>query len=198
MLHEGDTVKRTPSGLYWTLFSSVFRISACTFGGGFVIVPLMRKRFTDELHWIDEQEMLDLISIGQSSPGPIAVNAAILIGYKAAGIRGALLSALGTSLPPLLIISVISLFYQAFRDNVVVNMLMAGMLCGVAAVILDVVINMIQTLLKKKRILPVLVMISAFIAVRFFRINILIVLLICGLIGATDTLIRSRKERAGQ
>ena len=98
-------MKRT----YLQLFLSTFRISACTFGGGFVIVPLLRRRFVEELGWINEQEMLDLTAIAQSSPGPIAVNAAILVGYRAAGLSGALVTLLGSVLPPLMIISLISL-----------------------------------------------------------------------------------------
>ncbi len=180
---------------YRQLFFSVFKLSACTFGGGFVIVPLMKKRFVDELKWIDEQEMLDLTAIAQSSPGAIAVNASILIGYHAAGIPGALLSVLGTILPPLFIISVISLFYQAFRDNVIVNMAMTGMLCGVAAIILDVVINMVKALLQKKRLLPFFVMIGAFIAVRFFSVNIIVIIVVCGIIGAADTLLREKNGK---
>ena len=99
-----------------TLFTSTLKLSACTFGGGFVIIPLMRKKFVDQLHWIDGREMLDLVAIAQSSPGAIAVNASIIIGYHVAGISGALIAAVGTVLPPLVIISIISLFYQAFRD----------------------------------------------------------------------------------
>jgi uncharacterized protein YqcC (DUF446 family) len=91
-----------------TLFLSTFKLSACTFGGGYVIVPLMRKKFVEELHWIGEPEMLDLVAIAQSSPGPIAVNASILVGYHMAGVPGALITMLGTVLPPLGIISVIS------------------------------------------------------------------------------------------
>jgi len=180
---------------YLTLFFSTFKLSACTFGGGFVIIPLMRKRFVEELGWIEEQEMLDLTAIAQSSPGPIAVNASILVGYRVAGIPGGLVTVLGTVLPPLIIISVISLFYQAFRDNAIVNLIMAGMLCGVAAVILDVVVNMIQNICKKKRILPLLVMAGAFLAVHFFKVNILLVILICGILGAVDVL---RKGGKGQ
>lgn len=116
-----------------------------------MIVPLMRKRFVEELGWIEEQEMLDMTAIAQSSPGAIAVNAAILVGYHVAGISGALLTVLGTVIPPMIIISVISMFYQAFRDNPVVNLVMAGMLCGVAAVIFDVVIDMTKRYLKRKR-----------------------------------------------
>lgn len=176
----------------WTLFFSVLKISACTFGGGFVIIPLMRKRFSQELGWIDEGEMLDLVSIAQSSPGPIAVNAAVMVGYRVAGVGGALLAALGTALPPLVIISLISLFYRAFRDSRVVNLVMAGMLCGVAAVILDVVVNMVVSVVKKKRILPLLIMAAAFVAVRYLKVNIILIILACGIIGAVDTLLRGK------
>ncbi|MBP3218630.1 MAG: chromate transporter [Lachnospiraceae bacterium] len=171
---------------YWKLFLSTFQLSAFTFGGGFVIVPLMQKKFVEELGWIDQDEMMDLVAIAQSSPGPIAVNASILVGYHTAGIPGALLSTLGTVLPPFLIISIISVFYKAFRDNAVVSMAMSGMLCGVAAVILDVVLKMVSDILKKKRLVPVLMMIGAFIAVRFFSVSIIYIILICGLIGALD------------
>ena len=100
--------------LFWTLFWSTFQLSAFTFGGGYVIVPLMRKRFVEGLGWIDENEMIDLIAIAQSSPGPIAVNASIIIGYRIAGISGALCTILGTVLPPLIILSLISLVIRPF------------------------------------------------------------------------------------
>ena len=181
-----------------TLFFSTFKLSACTFGGGFVIIPLLRKRFVEELGWIEEQEMLDLVAIAQSSPGAIAVNASILVGYHVARIPGALLTVLGTVLPPLVIISVISLFYRAFRDNAIVNMAMAGMLCGVAAVIFDVVINMTRTVLQKKKLLPLLVLVGAFVAVRFFSVSIIAVILVCGAIGALDTWRQEKHRRAAQ
>lgn len=180
---------------YWKLFSSTFKLSACTFGGGFVIVPLMRKKFVEELQWIDEQEMMDLTAIAQSSPGAIAVNASILVGYHVAGIPGALITVLGTVIPPLMIISVISLFYRAFRDNVIVNMAMTGMLAGVAAVICDVVINMAQKIFRLKRILPILVLIGSFLAVRFFAVNIIWIILICGVIGVIDISYLSKSEK---
>lgn len=159
-----------------------------------MIIPLLRKRFVEELGWIGEEEMMDLAAIAQSSPGAIAVNASILVGYHVAGVPGALLTVLGAILPPLVIISVISLFYQAFRDNAIVNMAMAGMLCGVAAVILDVVVNMVKSLFRQKRILPLVVLVGAFVAVRYFSVNIVIIILLCGIIGGLDTL--RRKEGA--
>lgn len=187
-------------GKYSKLFLSTFQLSACTFGGGFVIIPLMRKKFVDELGWIEEQEMMDLTAIAQSSPGAIAVNASILVGYHVAGIPGALLTILGTVLPPLIIISVISFFYQQFRDNAIVNVAMAGMLAGVAAVICDVVINMGKRIFQMKRILPVLVLLGSFVAVRFFDVSIMIVILVCGIIGGLETWKREKilKEAFGK
>ncbi len=182
---------------YRELFFSTFKLSACTFGGGFVIIPLMRKKLVEELGWVEEDEMMDLTAIAQSSPGAIAVNASILVGYHVAGFPGAMLTVLGTVLPPLIIISIISMFYQAFRDNAVVNMAMAGMLCGVAAVICDVVINMAKTIFQKKRLLPVIVMLGSFVAVRFFSVNIIVIILVCGIIGAADTWYQGRTQKAG-
>ena len=182
--------------IFRKLFLSTFQLSACTFGGGFVIIPLMRKKFVEKLHWIEEQEMMDLTAIAQSSPGAIAVNAAILIGYHVAGIPGALLTVLGTVLPPLIIISVISLFYQAFRDTVIVNLAMMGMTAGVAAVICDVVLTMGMTICRQKRILPLVVLLTSFIAVRFLQINIILIILLCGIVGAADALYQMRKTKA--
>ena len=180
---------------FGTLFLSTFQLSACTFGGGFVIIPLMRKKFVEELHWIEEKEMMDLTAIAQSSPGAIAVNASILVGYHVAGIPGALITTLGAVLPPLIIITIISFFYQAFRENAIVNMIMTGMLAGVAAVICDVVITMGKEILQQKKILPVLVLLGSFIAVCFFDANIILVILICGVIGAIQTIYREKRER---
>ena len=182
---------------YRKLFLSTFELSACTFGGGFVIIPLMRKKFVEELGWIEEEEMLDLTAIAQASPGAIAVNASIMLGYHIAGIPGAILAVLGTVLPPLIIISIISMFYQAFRNNVIVCMAMRGMLCGVAAVICYVVINMEKSIFQKKRPLPIIIMLASFIAVRYLSINIIIVIFVCGCIGTLDIWIKNMKRKAG-
>ena len=101
----------------WKLFISTLYLSAFTFGGGYVIITLMKKKFVDEYHWIDEEEMLDLVAIAQSAPGPIAVNGAIVIGYKLAGVPGLLVSILGTVTPPFVILSIVSLFYTSSRQS---------------------------------------------------------------------------------
>lgn len=182
--------------LYRELFFSTLKLSACTFGGGFVIVPLMRKRFVGELKWIDETEMLDLIAVSQSSPGPIAVNAALMIGYRMGGIPGAMVTALGTVLPPLFIISVISFFYQQFRDNPAVSAVMKGMQAGVAAVICNVVLDMGAKVWKTGGILSALLMAAVFAAVYFFRVNIVLVILFCGAAGYITGAIHHRKQRS--
>ena len=88
------------SSRLWKLFLSTLYISSFTFGGGFVIVTFMKKKkFVDELHWIDEQEMLDMTALAQSSPGAIAVNAAILVGWQVEGLVGMTVAVLGTIIP---------------------------------------------------------------------------------------------------
>ena len=124
------------------IFISTLYLSAFTFGGGYVIVTLMKKKFVDQYHWIRQEEMLDLIAIAQSSPGAIAVNGAIVVGYKLAGLTGALTAILATVIPPFLIIWVIALFYDAFRSNRIISLLLEGMQSGVAAVIAAVVYEM--------------------------------------------------------
>lgn len=99
------------------LLWSTLYISAFTFGGGFVIVTFMKRKFVDELHWIDEQEMLDLAALAQSSPGAIAVNAAILVGWRVAGFAGMLVAVIGTILPPMVILTVVSFSTRSLRKT---------------------------------------------------------------------------------
>lgn len=181
--------------IYWKLFISTFYISAFTFGGGYVIIPLMKKKFVEDLNWIEEKEMFDLIAISQSSPGAIAVNASILIGYRIAGFLGAIVTILGTILPPFIILSVVSFFYAEFKDNQIINLMLRGMQVGVAAIIINVVINMAGGIIKEKNMISIFIMVGAFIANYFFKINILIIILTCGFIGIVSIYLNKKKER---
>ena len=181
--------------LYRTLFSSTFFLSAFTFGGGFVIVPLMKKKFSDELHWIEEKEILDLTAIAQSSPGPIAVNAAALIGHRLGGLPGALISILAAILPPLIIISVIASAYAAFRDNAIVGACLKGMQSGVAAVIADVVAGLGSKIVRSRSLFQIGLMIAAFLATWVFGVNVALIILACGALSAVITIWNERKER---
>jgi chromate transporter len=182
--------------LYFNLFITTFTLSAFTFGGGYVIVPLMKKKFVDKLKWIEEEEMLNMIAIAQSSPGAIAVNASILIGYRVAGIPGAILSLAGTVLPPLIILTVISFFYQAFKESRMISAILKGMEAGVAAVIVDVVLNLSGSIVKEKQILSILIMIGAFAATFVFGVNVVLVILICGIIGAIRVILKEKQKRS--
>lgn len=182
---------------YRKLFTSTFYLSAFTFGGGYVIIPLMRKKFVEQFHWIEEEEMLDLTAIAQSAPGAIAVNASILIGYRLAGFVGAMVTVAGTVLPPLIILSVISLAYTAFQSSLIVALVLRGMQAGVAAVIADVVISMGWDILKKKKILPIFIMFASFLASVVFDVNVILIILVCAVIGLLATLHDERNGKAG-
>lgn len=182
-----------------TLFRSMFMLSACTFGGGFVIVSLMKKKFVEELKWLEEDEMLDVTAITQSAPGPLPVNASVIIGYRMAGLAGSLTAILGTILPPMIIISIISVFYEQFRSNPYIAVALQVMRAGVAAVIFDVVINLAKNVIKTKRILYIVMMVIAFIATYLLDVSAMLIIFTClgiGLIDLTITLCRNKKEAA--
>ena len=185
-------IKRNRQTL-WKLFTSTLYISAFTFGGGFVIVTFMKRKFVDEFHWIDEEEMLDLTALAQSSPGAIAVNASILVGWHVAGLPGMLIAVLGTILPPMLILTVISFFYKAFISNRYVSLLLKGMQAGVAAVILDVVLSLEANIRKNRRPFLYLILAAAFIATFFFQINVIFIILTAICIGTCLAIIQKKK-----
>lgn len=184
--------KRT---VLWKIFISTLYLSAFTFGGGYVIVSLMKKKFVDEYHWIEENEMLDLVAIAQSAPGAIAVNGAIVVGYKLAGIAGVMVAILGTVIPPFLILSVLSVFYQTFRSNYVVSQMLEGMQAGVGAVIASVVFDMGKPIIKEKDILSILILAGAFIASYMWKINVVFIILFCGVLGVCRTLLGKRRRK---
>ena len=178
------------------LFFSTLYISSFTFGGGFVIVTFMKKKFVDELHWIDEQEMLDMTALAQSSPGAIAVNAAILVGWQVEGLLGMVIAVLGTIIPPMAILSVISLFYAEFATNTYVALVLKGMQAGVAAVILDVVCGLGGNVLQTRSPLYILLMVGAFVVNFVFNVNVIVVILAAAAFGVVRALLQFKKGGA--
>ena len=187
--------KRADKKTLWTLFKSMFMLSACTFGGGFVIVSLMKKKFVEELEWLGEDEMLDITAITQSSPGPLPVNASVIIGYRMSGILGSVIAILGTIIPPVVIISIISVFYNEFRTNTYIAIALQVMRAGVAAVIFDVTFDLAKNVCKTKRILYICMMIISFISVAIFGVSAVIIILTCLIIGIIDLTISLKKEK---
>lgn len=190
-----ESIMKKDYGKLRTLFRSMFVLSACTFGGGFVIVSLMKKKYVEELKWLDEDEMLDVTAITQSAPGPLPVNASVIIGYRICGVIGSMTAILGTILPPMIIISIISLFYEQFRTNPYIAVALQVMRAGVAAVIFDVVLNLAGNVLKTKRILYIVMMITAFIAAYIFGVSAMIVILTCLGIGLADLAVTLKKRK---
>ena len=174
-------------------FISTLYLSTFTFGGGYVIVSLLKKKFVDEYHWIENDEMLDLVAIAQSSPGAIAVNGAIVVGYKLAGIAGAFVAIVGTIIPPFVIITILSVCYQTFRDNWLVGQMLEGMQAGVAAVIACVTYEMGTGIAAEGDKMSLIIMTGAFIAACFLNVNAIYIILVSIALGIVRTLWRRRK-----
>ena len=198
MKEKGDSTMRTkenPARMLWQLFKATFLLSAFTFGGGFVIVSLMKKKFVEELHWLEEEEMLDITAIAQSSPGPIPINASVILGYRMYGVVGSLVAILGTSLPPMIIISVISIFYAQFRSNQIIAIALQVMRAGVAAVIFDVVPNLAKKVVDTRRMLYIALMITAFVGKVILGVDAMVVILCCLVVGLLDLAVELHSNR---
>lgn len=191
------TEEKTNLRILPRLFLSTLFLSAFTFGGGYIIIALMEKKFVNEYHWIDQQEMLDLAAIAQSCPGAVAVNGAIVVGYKLAGLPGILTAVTATVLPPLVILSLISLCYSAFRSSLLAGWMLNGMQAGVAAVIFEVVWEMTSGLIREKNRSALAVMAASFFAGFFLGINVILIILVCALGGVLVTLRREKRKKGG-
>ena len=132
--------KRTDTKTLWKLFLSTLYISTFTFGGGFVIVTFMKQKFVDELHWLEEDEMLDFAALAQSSPGAIAVNAAILVGWRVGGFIGMVTSVIGTIIPPMAILSGIQSNYVMLIQGVV-------LVVAITFIIINIIVDMLYILI---------------------------------------------------
>lgn len=184
---------KTKKKLLIELFFSTLYLSAFTFGGGYVIVSLMKERFVDQLHYIDEKEMLDLVAIAQSAPGAIAVNGAIVLGYKMAGVLGIIVCVIGTIIPPLVIISIIAYFYKIFITNKIISTLLLGMRAGIGAIIVSVVYDMFLSVMDENKLRNSVIMIVSFVLNYFLNVNIMYIILGCILLALIDLMVRREK-----
>ena len=176
-----ETVKE--KNFYWKLFKSTFIVSAFTVGGGYIIIPLLKAKYVDEYHWISDEETLNMVAIAQSTPGIMAVNTAIMLGYRMAGVRGALTGMFATVLPPLIIITIVATFYDLIAQNEQVQLVLKGMQCGATALLLNVAIDLLKKQFEKKLILPIVIIFGTFIANVFFNVNIMLLVAIDAVIG---------------
>jgi len=176
------------------LFSSFVKIGAFTFGGGYAMIPLIQKEVVEKRKWITDQEILEIIAIAESTPGPIAVNAATFIGYKTAGFWGAFFSTMGVILPSFLIIAAISLILRQFESLKAVQYAFQGIRAGILALILKALVSMYKQCPRNK--ISYAIAAIAFLFVAVFKINALIVIVICAIIGLAHSVIAQRREKS--
>ena len=185
MLHskQNDPARLKAKDRCLILFTSMLAISAFTFGGGAVIIPMMRKKMVEDLGWLSEEELLDIIAIAQSSPGAVSVNVAAQIGQQTAGMPGMLLAVLGTVVPPFSWLVLISLFYDSFRASPVVDAVLRSMQPAVAAVILCAALDMFKSIRNKQHV-SVWLLFGAALVLGLYGVNVIWILLGGGVIGA--------------
>ena len=174
---------KTDKNFYWLLFKSTFIVSMFTVGGGYVIIPLLKAKYVDEYHWITDEETLNMVAIAQSTPGIMAVNTAIMLGYRMVGVAGALTGMFATVLPPLIIITIVATFYDLVASNEYVQLVLKGMQCGATALLLNVAIDLLKKQFSKKLLLPIAIILGTFVANLFFGVNIMLLVAIDGVIG---------------
>ena len=176
-----------------TLFLTFLRIGAFTFGGGYAMIPLIEKEVVDNKKWITDQDILDIIAIAESTPGPIAINSATFIGYRVAGFFGAFFATLGVVLPSFLIILVLSFVLKQFEALKVVKYAFMGIRAGVLALIVKALVNMYKKC--PKGIVTYIVAVLSFAVTIFTDINLVFVIIGCGLFGLISSFIIKRKEK---
>ncbi len=178
---------------YWHIFIEMFKISAFTFGGGYVVIPMVEKAFVDKYHYFSKEELIDMATIAQSSPGAIAINLSALSGYRIANTKGVILACFGSVLPPMILLGIISNFYDAFIANEVISAILHGMEAGVLVLLVDVLVTMSTSLVKSKDYFLYLMLGASFFASFIMQINAFLILLVAILICIVYVLVRRVK-----
>ncbi|MEE0954216.1 MAG: chromate transporter [Eubacterium sp.] len=174
------------------LFLTFLKIGAFTFGGGYAMIPLIQREAGSKHHWVIEDDILEIVAIAESTPGPIAINAATFIGYHTAGFWGAFAATLGVVLPSFLIILAVSYILPVFEANRIIQFAFFGIRAGVLALILKACISMYKAAPKHK--ISYFIMGLSFILVALVKVNAIYVILGCALLGLISSLYASKKS----
>lgn len=180
----------------WLFWINLF-IGAFTFGGGYIVVPMIQKYYVRGKQLFSKEELLGMAAVAQSAPGAIAVNLSALAGFRAAGLWGVLVSCLGAILPPLVILSVVAVWYEAFCANPSVEAVLRGMQAGVAALIVDIVVDMWRMILRKKSWWLSVMVPGTFLASFVFQVNIALILAVCCVLSLWRIRVELRKREGG-
>lgn len=166
---------------YLEMFLCFFRIGAFTIGGGYAMLPLIEKEIVDKKKWIERQEYLDMIALAQSSPGPVAVNTSVFVGYKIAGIPGVIATTLGSVLPSFLIILIIASIFVGIKDSLIVERIFKGIRPAVVALIAAPVIRMGKSAKINRKTIIIPIAVAALVA--FANLTPVIIIIIAAIAG---------------
>ena len=177
----------------WSLFLTFFKIGAFTFGGGYAMIPLIQKEAVENKGWVTDDDILEIIAIAESTPGPIAINSATFVGYRTCGFLGAACATLGVVLPSFCIILAISYVLQEFQDLKIVQYAFNGIRAGVLALLFKA----LWTMYKKspKGWAAYVVMAAAFLLTAFLKVNVLLVILGCAVFGLITATVADRRAQ---
>ena len=178
--------------VYWELFKTFFKIGAFTFGGGYAMIPLIQRETVQNHNWISDDDILEIVAIAESTPGPISVNAATFVGYRTAGVLGAACATFGLVLPSFLIIYCLAFVLREFSQLAVVQYAFFGIRAGVLALLVKALMMMFKK--SKKGTIPYIIMVFSFAAVALFDVNVLYVIIACAAIGLISSFAMHRKE----
>ena len=176
----------------WELFWTFFKIGAFTFGGGYAMIPLIQQETVENHHWLSDEDILEIVAISESTPGPISLNAATFIGYRTAGVLGAACATAGTVLPSFCIILAISYVLQEFQQIKAVQYAFQGIRAGVLALLIKALVKMYKS--SPKGWSAYIVMAAAFVLVAFLKVPVLAVIIGCAVFGLVTSLLVHRKE----
>ena len=181
-------------GVRLRLFLTFARIGAFTFGGGYAMIPLIQRETVDKQGWVSQEDILDVVAIAESTPGPIAINAATFIGYKTAGVTGAACATLGVVLPSFLIIGLLSFVLAQFQQLKPVRYAFWGLRAGALALILRALWMMYNQCPKSAAAYGIMAM--AFVCVVFLKFSVLPVILLCAGAGLLAHTLRERRKKS--
>ena len=173
------------------IFLTFFKIGAFTFGGGYAMIPLIQKEAVENHHWVEDEDILDIVAIAESTPGPIAINAATFVGYRVKGFAGALAATFGVVLPSFVVILTISYVLQQFRDLKVVDYAFRGIRVGVLVLMLKALIKMFKT--NRKGIVAYGIMGLSFVLTAVWNVNTFLIIALCAVLGLVTALAAERR-----
>ena len=173
------------------IFLTFFKIGAFTFGGGYAMIPLIQREAVQKHHWVTDEDILDVVAIAESTPGPIAINAATFVGYQVSGFAGAVFATLGVVLPSFVIILGLSWLLRRFEELTLVQYAFSGIRVGVLVLMLKALVKMFKT--NRKGTLAYVLMGLSFVLTAFLKVNTFLVIALCGAAGLISALAAERR-----